>query len=230
MIFRNRTPRRPVLARHLGAGLVLLELMAPPRAAFSSEPDPKPTITILIYNLAKAPSAILNGAEREAGRIFVQAGVRTSWFDCTMVHTDTHSHDICEKGWEPILIELRILIKPTERGERFQGERYGFAIIPGLASVYYDHKARFISDDFGMGLSLVLGCVMAHEIGHLLLGPNSHSSQGVMQGEWNQRQLRQALMKDLLFSREESELIQEEVQRRMRLEEGPTQSVSSTPE
>ena len=58
MIFRNRIRRRPVLSRRsLRASLVLLEMMALPRAAFPYEPDPKPTITILIYNAAQAPSA-----------------------------------------------------------------------------------------------------------------------------------------------------------------------------
>jgi len=199
--------------------------MACPGPLLAFEGKPNPTITILVYNLADAPRDILREAEREAGRIFSRAGVGVNWFDCSRRHYDLASEGVCQKGWGPINIGLRVLPKPTV-SRTSQGERFGFAIPPGLASAYYDYRARFIGDEFGMGLSLILGCVIAHEIGHLLLAPNSHSLEGVMQGEWGQKQLRQATTRDLSFSSQQSRLIQAEVCRRMRLESGK----SSTPE
>jgi len=205
------------LSRRSHVFLRLLALMTCPRPLFATEAEPKPTITILVYNMAAAPSDILRGAEREATRVFSQAGVGVNWFDCTAGHSDVGSQNVCQEGWGPVNIGLRVLAKPTA-SRNLQGERFGFAISPGLASAYYDYRARFISDEFGMGLPLILGCVIAHEIGHLLLGPDSHSTEGVMQAGWCQRQLRQALMRDLLFSPQQSRLIQAEVCRRMRLE------------
>jgi hypothetical protein len=38
-----------------------------------------------------------------------------------------------------------------------------------------------------MSMSRVLGQVIAHEVGHLLLPANSHSERGVMRGVWNLR-------------------------------------------
>ena len=181
------------------------------------EVDPSLTITILVYNQAQAPPAIVIGAEREAARILSQAGVRTGWFDCSAGHSDAGPQDICQKGWGPMNIGLRVVAKRTGR---LQDTRFGFAIIPGLASVYYDYQAHFVSDDVGLGQPLILGCAIAHEIGHLLLGPNSHSSQGVMQAEWGKRQIRQALMRDLLFSPEESRRIRAEARTRMNLQTG----------
>jgi hypothetical protein len=195
--------------------LSLLGVIALPMALFASDAELDPTITILVYNQAQAPPAILIGAEREAARILSHAGVRASWFDCSAWHSEAGSQDICQKGWGPMNIGLRVLAKPTRR---LQDTRFGFAIIPGLASVYYDYQAHFVSDDVGLGQPLILGCVIAHEIGHLLLGPNSHSSQGVMQAEWGKRQIRQALMRDLLFSPEESQLIRAEARTRMSLQ------------
>ena len=195
--------------------LSLLGVIALPMALFASDAELDPTITILVYNQAQAPPAIVIGAEREAARILSQAGVRTGWFDCSAGHSDAGPQDICQKGWGPMNIGLRVVAKRTGR---FQDTRFGFAIIPGLASVYYDYQAHFVSDDVGLGQPLILGCVIAHEIGHLLLGPNSHSSQGVMQAEWGKRQIRQALMRDLLFSPEESQLIRAEARTRMSLQ------------
>ena len=206
---------RPTRRSHVF--LSLLAVMTCPRPLFAIEAEPNPTITILVYNMAEAPPDILRGAERETTRIFSSAGVGINWFDCAPGHSDVGSQNVCQQGWGPVNIGLRLLAKPTA-SRNLQGERFGFAISPGLASAYYDYRARFISNEFGMGLPFILGCVIAHEIGHLLLGPNSHSTEGVMQAEWGQRQLRQALMRDLLFSPQQSRLIQAEVCRRMRLE------------
>jgi hypothetical protein len=182
------------------------------------EVDASLTMTVLVYNQAQAPPAILIGAEREAARILSHAGVRTSWFDCSAGHSDAGSQDVCQMGWgQSMNIGLRILAKPTGR---LQDTRFGFAVIPALASVYYDYKARFVADDVGLGLPMILGCAIAHEVGHLLLGPSSHSNQGVMQAEWGKRQIRQALMRDLLFSPEESRLIRAEARLRMSLQTG----------
>jgi hypothetical protein len=202
---------RPSRSRVIQSLLAMMMCTIP---LFAFETEPNPTITILVYNLANTPRDILGEAEREAGRILSQAGVGVHWFDCSAGHSDVVSQDICQEGWGPINIGLRVLAKPTG-SRKPQGEPFGFAIPPSLASAYYDHRARFISNEFGMGLSLILGCIMAHEIGHLLLAPNCHSAEGVMQAEWGQRQLRQALMKDLRFSAQQSRLIQEEVRRRM---------------
>jgi hypothetical protein len=158
------------------------------RLASYGNADPKakpdPAIKILVYNIAQAQRATLTGAEREAGRILSRAGVRASWFECPAGHSDTEAQGICQNGWGAINIGLRILFKPMAFGNRFQGDHLGFAIFPALASVYYDDKLRFAGDDVGLGLPTILGCFMAHEIEHLLLGSNSHSKQGVMQAEW----------------------------------------------
>jgi hypothetical protein len=196
-------------------GLIGIMGLAFPEIASASENDPNLTMTILVYNQAQAPPAILIGAEREAARILSQAGVRTGWFDCSAGHSDAGSQDICQKGWGPMNIGLRVLAKPTGR---LQDTRFGFAVIPALASVYYDYKARFVSDDIGLGLPMILGCAIAHEVGHLLLGPNSHSNQGVMQAEWGKRQIRQALMRDMVFTAEESRLIRAEARTRTSLQ------------
>jgi hypothetical protein len=55
-----------------------------------------------------------------------------------------------------------------------------------------------------VGVAIILGHAMAHELGHLLLGTNSHSSAGLMQAHWEPRDLAQAAKGHLLFSAEES--------------------------
>jgi hypothetical protein len=95
-----------------------------------------------------------------------------------------------------------------------QEEPLGFAVFPGLATVYYDYLARFAGDDRALGLPMILGCAIAHELGHLLLGPNRHSNEGVMLPEWSSRQFRLARMRELSFTQEESCVIRTAARRR----------------
>jgi hypothetical protein len=45
----------------------------------------------------------------------------------------------------------------------------------------------------------LLGDLMAHELGHLLLGPRSHSPRGIMCAIWGTQELRNAAQGALLF-------------------------------
>jgi hypothetical protein len=194
------------------------------RLASYGKADPKakpdPAIKILVYNIAQAPRAVLAEAEREAGRILSKAGVQVSWIECSAGHSDAEVKEICQNGWGPINIGLRILVLPTAFHNRFQGDPLGFAISPALASVYYDHRLRFVADDVGLGLPRILGCFIAHEVGHLMLGSNSHSHQGLMQAGWGETQIHQALAGDLLFTSNQAKLIQTEARTRMSLQTG----------
>jgi hypothetical protein len=49
-------------------------------------------------------------------------------------------------------------------------------------------------------LPIILGSVIAHEIGHLLLGPNAHMESGIMQAQWTREQLNQAFRGRLMFT------------------------------
>jgi hypothetical protein len=77
-------------------------------------------------------------------------------------------------------------------------------------------------------LPLLVGCLMVHEIGHLLLNSFGHSPTGVMQAEWGPMQLRQSLTGLMTFTPAESRLIREQVQTRMSLPlEARTRETSS---
>ncbi len=51
-----------------------------------------------------------------------------------------------------------------------------------------------------MSLASILGHGVAHEIGHLLLGTNSHAASGIMRARWQIRELTSASKGTLLFS------------------------------
>jgi hypothetical protein len=187
-----------------------------PGTIFASGADSSPMLRVRVNNYTQASPAILAGAEREAGRILGNAGLRTVWLDCPAGHSTADSQDPCREPLEATDIALRVLPESTQN--KFQDTVFGFAVVPVLASVYYDYAAHLArSDNAEFEIPIILGYVIAHEIGHLLLGSNSHSASGIMQGHWERGQIRQAVTGTLGFTPEQAKLIQAETQKRMSL-------------
>jgi hypothetical protein len=51
-----------------------------------------------------------------------------------------------------------------------------------------------------VGLPILLGCVLAHEIGHLLLGTVGHAKEGIMSADFQKRELEKAAQRQLVFT------------------------------
>ena len=60
--------------------------------------DAPPTITVQVSNYSQASPAILAAAEREAGRILGQAGLRASWLECSVAPSTLAPKDPCQKA------------------------------------------------------------------------------------------------------------------------------------
>jgi hypothetical protein len=76
--------------------------------------------------------------------------------------------------------------------------------VGNYASVYVEPLAASKALDV-VGEGDLLGYVVVHELGHLLLGLDSHSAEGVMRGKWDLEALRQAARGTLIFSASEAE-------------------------
>jgi hypothetical protein len=142
--------------------------------------------------------------------------LRPVWFDCLERDSAADLQELCHKGREPVDVVLRVL--PSHIQCRLQDTLFGFAVPPALASVYYEYAGRLANSD--TEIPIMLSCAIAHEVGHLLLGPSSHSAGGIMRGEWGPKELRLALMGRLLFASQQAKLIRAEARRRMNLQTG----------
>jgi hypothetical protein len=60
---------------------------------------------------------------------------------------------------------------------------------------------------------------MAHEIGHLLLGSNSHSATGIMRAQWSRKDLQRASLEILRFTPAQAERIRADVLARIKQQE-----------
>jgi len=192
--------------------LVAMIAFAFPETASADETDPTPAIRVLIYNYTQASHAVLSGAEREAGRIFAEAGVRILWFECPAVKS-ADPQELCHKAPEAVDIRLQLLSALVR--SKSQDDVWGLAVRPSSAIVYYEDVVRLaVVYEAEFGLGRILGSVIAHEIGHLLLGANSHYGIGIMRPQWSFEQVRQAMMGTLLFTPVQSKNIRAEARRR----------------
>ena len=191
--------------------------IALPGNAFAGENDYSATITVLVHNYSQASPTLLARAEREAGRIMGKAGLRVVWLECPRGTSAAAPQEPCQNVSEATDLRLRVLSAPARN--KFGDVVFGFSVHPSLASVYYDHAVRRAkSDDAEFEIPMILGGVIAHELGHLLLGSNGHSYLGIMQAQWTPSQVRQLTKGMLLFTTEQSQLIRAQARTRMRLQ------------
>lgn len=67
------------------------------------------------------------------------------------------------------------------------------------SDVFYD-SIKKLDEEWHARMPILLGYVIAHEIGHLLLGTNAHSWLGIMRSQWHGEELRSIAMGRLLFT------------------------------
>jgi hypothetical protein len=160
--------------------------------------------------MARAWADVVAESKKEAAWIFRSAGIQINWNECR-----------CSPVLSPTSVMLRIV-------PRFFGsmqtssrrENLGYAVAGpeggGLATVFYDRVETFAK---GENLSRVLGYAIAHEIGHILLGQSSHSSAGLMQANWSQKDFMPAHHDQMQFTPEEAQSMRNRLGSKMKQKE-----------
>jgi len=172
----------------------LLTFLAVPAFAFAQNPPTtslSPEVSISVHDYADVPTPLLAAAEDQAREIFRRAGLETVWLNCSpklekvepgSCHFSDSSHLTLKISPHAMNAKVRDRIEvlgtayPDEKGAGY------------FAYVFYD-RIQEIVQRRSLGHAL-LADVMAHEIGHLLLGSTSHSASGIMCAHWNYAELR----------------------------------------
>lgn len=174
------------------------------------------TLTVLLFNRSQASDDTLIRAKLAIDSIFSESGVRLAWTDCPL-QPDSVSQPLCRDKSAPGEIRVRILDRQFK--SYLPDNAFGFAIPPVWATVYYEPALRLArtATDSESNVSVILSCLIAHEIGHLLLGRNAHAADGVMTARWDVVQIQQALRRDLRFTPEQSKAILRNAQARINI-------------
>ena len=168
-------------------------------------------ITLRVYNYAIS-RRLLSDAEAEASVILTSARLDPVWVDCPVRHADVEKYTACTRTLGRADFILKILTRAQSAQFRKRDDELGHALDcpkaqgPCLAYIFH-HDVRQVAEAGNVPEFRLLGHVLAHEIGHLLLGPKSHSATGIMQAEWSGQALETIARDFLFFNDEESRLM-----------------------
>jgi len=172
-----------------------------------------PALTLLVHlqNYAQVPSDQMKPALREASRVFQEAGLRIDWLDCTPNDVAGEpKHPDCDKANSSASVVLRLL--PRSMGERMGlgnlSFGYALSLEPGrigrMANVFV-YRMQELARKWGVAEGpVILGHLIAHELGHLVLGVGGHSRTGIMGFPWQKKELKAAVRGSLLFTKKQA--------------------------
>jgi hypothetical protein len=159
-------------------------------------------IVVLVDNRASAAAEVIDQAGKEVARIHRQAGLRVLWLAKSQA-----PHDSAGTFTVYLMVRTGLLPKGNTPSEFLMGAAPGGALdCGGVVYLFFDQVIEF-ARVHQTGAALVMGTVVAHEIGHLLLGNRGHTSEGLMRASWSADDWQRASAGFLLFSRRESELM-----------------------
>jgi hypothetical protein len=191
------------------------------RSQVHSQKEPKTAVEakVIVYDYADVAPEVLAKAEKRIEAIFQELHVRVVWVDHTDFKKRFQDRSDAEKEQEEldsidvtlrILLHSRVALKNSALGEALPCRIGKDACI---ANVFMNRVVEQ-TDVEKIGVDQVLGHAMAHEIGHILLGSNSHSSSGLMKSKWGPEDMKRAAKGDLLFTPEQAQTIRKNLTKR----------------
>jgi hypothetical protein len=165
-------------------------------------------LTARFYISVDVPASTRVEATHAAANILGAAGIDVRWMDChdRFASKGHGTSAICLTPPNPDEVIVRFVSAPSTppRG-RSAADSLGDAYVDtaagagALATVYVDRVAS-LAQAAGIDAGTLLGRVMAHEIGHLLLGTATHRPTGLMRAAWSTTLLQRRIGNDWRLS------------------------------
>jgi hypothetical protein len=159
-------------------------------------------LRLSVFNDAGVSPESLAQAASRATFVLAQSGIELDWINCGQPDPSDFSPPLtpCSALAWPHQLSVRIL----PRGRSIHSDIFGQAFLDESGSgvycnVYYNNLAAN-REHTQLSDADMLGFVIAHEVGHLLLGTNSHSDSGLMQARWDASALQAAVHRNLFFT------------------------------
>ena len=183
------------------------------RQSTADLPEQRASIFVLVYNYAHLSTETLDQVRDRAGLIFQKAGVEVEWADCPLKDEDPSLYPGCPAVINRAHVSIRIFPQTAARiqegGEAFVAAR--------IANVYWN-RVESQAQMLKLPALRLMSHTVAHELGHLLLGSNSHSPAGIMTARWDTQVLTRMCQEGLYFNNQQSEVIRSELRKRHRQE------------
>jgi hypothetical protein len=193
----------------------------------AGSPETSVSFTIHVYNYAEVNPRTLAEAEQVTTKVFRKAGVESHWV--IVSNTDPRHKRVADPSFTG-LTHFHVNILSRAMADHFDLSSNEMGLSPGkgpdrlLAYICYDRivdlAKRQVAAKVRETISRyatpgqILGEMIAHEIGHLLLNLPGHSDTGIMRGFWDLKDLQDVAWSYFLFTKTQAEAISAEVVRR----------------
>ena len=160
-------------------------------------------LRVSVFNSSPISSSTVERAEGEASRVLRDVGIEVIWLNCPQEISQEASRGRCSEVSFSSHLHLRIL--RVSHGLKVSTVGISFSAEDGrgcYADLFYE-PIQQLEEQTHVSKSVILGHAMAHELGHLLLGTNSHSPSGLMRAYWTREDLTNASVGNLRFSKEQ---------------------------
>jgi hypothetical protein len=185
---------------------LLVSTFAP---AALARPDAPPTVRlkVSVFNDAMVAQPVLKAAQERAEAVLREAGISLTWLDC-----GTPGRWRPELGCRDLAFPTHLSVRLVAGRRGVSEDTFGQSYLNergegNYANVYVAQLSSCKALDL-INEGELLGYVVVHELGHLLLGKDSHSSVGLMRAKWEVEELRRAARGNLSFTKSETERMQ----------------------
>ena len=189
------------------------------RAAELQPAGMPPQVTMRVYNFAGLSGRLVSQASEVARGIYHKAGIHTEWIDCRLSAEEPVKNPSCGERPGPTVIRVRLLPRTMSERMGIREDALGIAF-PSLSGGFgsitnvFVHRIESLADRDMADVKVILGHVMAHEVGHLLLGLESHSKRGLMHGSWSPHERQEAHIGQLNFTPKQAKSLRAQARRR----------------
>ena len=164
----------------IGMGGTARAAQAQSAAPMAATGQGQPTIVLHVMNYAALSREVLDETMARVARVYTVIGVRTVWVE------SERSADQRQNG--PLHLSILLLSRDMAdkkiAAEGLKDGVFGQAHQPSRrASIFCERIATMPGAP--TYFPIPLGNVIAHEVGHLVLGTNSHSRSGIMRAHAN---------------------------------------------
>jgi hypothetical protein len=187
MAHKGNGERRGSAAILVACGLACLL----PPAVDAAEPDLR--VVVAILNYAGVPRETMDLAEAQASTIFEKAGVTIEW-------REPHGSESANINPPAVMPSFFVKLLPDSMFPPVRPSPGAFGSALGIQAYVFAGRIRQATEEGLISFPRTLGHIMAHELGHVLLGEKSHAFGSIMTPKLGAQEFREMYTGTLLFT------------------------------
>jgi hypothetical protein len=176
---------------------------------------PSTPVTIRVYDQVPLDRNDLREAEAVAGQVFKRVAVDISWLDVPDPFLGPPALDYSNNPPAPCLHEMGVkIVRSTPPGTApgvlamtLPRSRGALQIVVYWERVQEYQQLNHLANLLCPNIATVLGYVLVHEVGHVLLGSTEHSESGIMRAHWGLPELQKMVWGRFTLAKTESTTI-----------------------